>query len=260
MPTRTATCALLCSALTFALSAAALADDHADHAATAPAAHAQPLEAVAEEIIAGLANGNARFVASTPARPHQDMARIAETAGGQHPVATVITCSDSRVCPELIFDQGLGDLFVIRVAGNVSDTDEIGTAEYGTEHLGTPLVVVLGHTNCGAVKAVCTDAEVGGSIPALVDNIVPAVNHAHAATGLEGEALVPAAVEENVRQSMHDLLAHSKIIAGLVADGKLLVVGAVYDISTGKVEWLQPQLKIYELQYDPATGQGSAVH
>jgi carbonic anhydrase len=128
---------------------------------------------------------------------------------------------------------------VIRVAGNVCDTDEIGTAEYGTEHLGTPLVVVMGHTSCGAVKAVCTEAEVGGSIPELVDNIGPAVNHAHAATGLEGEALVPAAVEENVRQSMHDLLSHSKIIAGLVGDGKLKVVGAVYDISSGEVRWLE---------------------
>jgi carbonic anhydrase len=205
------------------------------------ASDAAPAGPTSDEALQMLVDGNARFVSGAVQHPHADEARIAETSKGQHPFVTIISCSDSRVPPELLFDAGLGDLFVIRVAGNVSDTDEIGTAEYGTEHLGTPLVVVMGHTSCGAVKAVCTNAEVGGSIPGLVDNVVPAVQHAKDATGLEGEALVPTAVHMNVWQSMADLLSNSPIIAELVESGKVKVVGAVYDISTGAVEWMGEQ-------------------
>ena len=200
--------------------------------------HDSPEVPAAADVLQQLKEGNARFVAGDLHHPHDDMRRIKETAGGQHPMATIITCSDSRLPAEIIFDQGIGDLFIIRVAGNVSDTDEIGTAEYGTHHLHTPLVVVMGHTKCGAVAAVCTHAEVSGSIPGLVDNIVPAVERAREATGLEGEALVPAAVQENVWQSISDLISHSATVAELVAGGHVMVVGAVYDIATGQVEWL----------------------
>jgi carbonic anhydrase len=197
-----------------------------------------PTSPSADQVLSDLKAGNERFVSGAATHQRQDAARLAETAGGQHPLATVITCSDSRVPPELLFDMGLGDLFTIRVAGNVCDTDEIGTAEYGAEHLGTPLLVVMGHSSCGAVKAVCTHAEVGGSIPALVDNIIPAVERAHAESGLEGDALVPAAVEANVWQSISDMISGSEDVRELMHAGKLTVVGAVYDISTGKVAWL----------------------
>jgi len=187
-----------------------------------------------------LAEGNARFVAGENTFPHFDAARRKETSqNGQHPFATVIACSDSRVPVEVLFDQGIGDVFVIRVAGNVSDTDEIGSIEYGVDHLGTPVMVVLGHKSCGAVTAVVTGAEVHGSIPPLVDNIEPAVARAKAAhPELEGKALVPYAVKENVWRSIADLLKNSPAVAERAADGRVKVVGAIYDIESGAVEWL----------------------
>lgn len=129
-----------------------------------------------EEAMKKLADGNSRYAAGACLHSDINQARRTETAQkGQHPIATILSCSDSRVPPEYIFDQGIGDLFVIRVAGNVADTDEIGSAEYGVDHLGTPVLMVLGHSKCGAVTAVATGTEVHGSIPALVENIKPAL-------------------------------------------------------------------------------------
>ncbi|MCA9730151.1 MAG: carbonic anhydrase, partial [Candidatus Eisenbacteria bacterium] len=128
-----------------------------------------------DQALEALKAGNDRFVTGTSLFPHLDRKRRYETAKGQTPFVTVIGCSDSRVPIEALFDQGIGDVFVIRVAGNVCDTDEIGSIEYGVDHLGTPLMVVLGHESCGAVTAVVKDAEIHGSIPKLVDNIGPAV-------------------------------------------------------------------------------------
>ncbi len=217
------------------------AQDHNAPAAQAAAGgHAAPASELPspEAVLLELIEGNRRFVSGRSQHPRMDLKRILETSSGQHPKVSIVSCADSRVPVELLLDQGIGDVFTVRVAGNVCDTDEIGTVEYGVEHLGTPLLVVMGHTSCGAVKAVCTGAEVGGSIPLLVDNIGPAVERAHKHSGLSGEALVPAAVEENVWQSIHDLLAHSAITAELVESGRLKVVGAIYDISTGEVKWL----------------------
>lgn len=105
----------------------------------------------ADEVISILAKGNERFATDHPSYPHEGAARRSEVVSGQRPLATIISCSDSRVPPEILFDEGLGDLFIVRVIGNVSRGDEAGSAEYGVEHLGTPLLVVLGHTGCGAV-------------------------------------------------------------------------------------------------------------
>lgn len=191
-----------------------------------------------EEALARLKEGNKRFVADASRHPNLTRARMAETSmGGQHPFATVIACSDSRVPVEAIFDQGIGDLFVIRVAGNVADVDEVGSAEYGAGHLATPVVVVMGHTKCGAVTAVVKGDEVGGSIPKLVDNIVPAAERSKA-KGLAGDALIDDAVRENVRQSLADLERQSEEIAHLVHTGKLKLAGAVYHLENGEVEWL----------------------
>lgn len=187
-----------------------------------------------------LQEGNTRYATDAPLHPRAEASRRNNTAEhGQNPFATVIACSDSRVPVEILFDQGIGDLFVIRVAGNVCDQDEIGSIEYGVDHLGTPLMVVLGHTGCGAVTAVATDAELHGSIPTLVDNIRPAVQRAKAAhPDLHGKDLVPAAVEANVWQSIEDLLRHSPATRERIAAGKLKVVGAIYDLDTGRVKWL----------------------
>ena len=189
-----------------------------------------------------LRQGNARFVSGQSQHPHQTLERLQETmTHGQKPFVTVLACSDSREPVELLFDQGVGDVFVIRVAGNVADVDEVGSIEYGVGHLSTPLLVVLGHTHCGAVTAVATGAEVGGSIPQLVDNIAPAVQRAEAqAHGLPQAVLVERAVRENVWQSIADAFKRSEEIRHLVAAGKLKVVGAVYDLRSGMVRWLTP--------------------
>lgn len=161
-----------------------------------------------DEAIERLTQGNVRYHSGEPEHPRSDAQRMQQTTEhGQHPFATVITCSDSRVPVERVFDQGIGDVFTIRVAGNVCDTDEIGSIEYGVDHLGTPLFVVLGHTGCGAVTAVVTGAELHGSIPPLVDNIGPAVAKASKAhPSLHGQDLVPEAVKANVWQSIDDLV------------------------------------------------------
>jgi carbonic anhydrase len=204
-------------------------------------------ESTPEQVLAALKDGNARFVEVRAKAPHRDAERRTETAkNGQRPNATVIACSDSREPVEILFDQGIGDLFVIRVAGNVANTDEIGSAEYGCEHLGTPLLLVLGHTECGAVTAVVTHADVHGSIPALIAPIKPAVDKAQKEhPELKGKELVPAAIDANVFQSIQDLLKCSAMLRQLVKDGKLRMEGAVYDIATGQIKWLgaHPQQK-----------------
>jgi carbonic anhydrase len=192
-----------------------------------------------DEALAQLQQGNARYVTGNRTYPNLDANRITDVVDGQHPFATVITCSDSRVAPEHIFDAGLGDLFTIRVAGNVCDTDEIGSIEYGVDHLGTPVLIVLGHTHCGAVTAVVTEEEVHGSIPPLVDNILPAVAAAKKAhPELHGHDLVPAAVEANIWQAIEDLLQHSPATKERHDKGLLKIIGAVYHLDDGHVEWL----------------------
>ncbi len=192
-----------------------------------------------------LRDGNRRYISgltnlSARSFPHQNKARLdALATGGQHPFATIMTCSDSRVPPELVFDTGLGDVFVIRVAGNISDVDEVGSIEYGVGHLSTPVLVIMGHSSCGAVTAVGQGAELHGSIPELVDNIAPAARKARLQhPGVSGAELVEFAVVENVWQSIDDLFATSEEVRHLVENGSLRVLGAVYELGTGRVKWL----------------------
>lgn len=202
----------------------------------------------AQEAIKLLKEGNERFVTGKIARPHTDFARLQEVSKGQHPFVTINSCSDSRVPPELLFDQGFGDLFVIRNAGNVSATDEIGTIEYGTEHLGTRLVVVLGHTNCGAVTAVAKGDHVHGNIPALVSSIVPAVKRIRDTNkGATYDKWLNSAIKENAFESIANILKKSETVRELVLNGKVKIVAALYDVESGKVEFLgehPEQLKI----------------
>lgn len=193
----------------------------------------------ADEFLAILKKGNERFAAGKPEYPHEGAARRAETAAGQHPIATVVSCSDSRVPPEILFDEGIGDLFIVRVIGNIGSVDETGSAEYGVEHLETPLLVVLGHTKCGAVTAAVTHAEVHGSIPPLLAHINPSVRTAkHDHPGLKGDELIAETVKTNVFHSIQELFNRSQIIRHRVGNGKLKVVGAIYDIQSGTVNWL----------------------
>jgi len=187
-----------------------------------------------------LKDGNARYRSGQPMHPGFDASRRRETAEhGQRPFATVIACSDSRVPVEIIFDQGIGDVFTVRVAGNVCGLDAIGSIELGVDYLETPLLVVLGHSQCGAVTAALTGAELHGSIPALLDRIRPAVERAKLSHPLQhGEELVPAAVEANVWQSIEDLMRNSPATRRRAAAATLKVVGAVYHLEDGRVEWL----------------------
>lgn len=211
--------------------------------ATSPFA-AKPSPDVA---IAMLKQGNDRFVNNQATHPHLDTARLKLAAiddQGDHAYATVITCSDSRVPVEAIFDAGIMDIFVIRVAGNVCDVDERGSIEYGLAHVHTPVLVVLGHTQCGAVTAVTHAVQGHGhplerNIPPLVANIAPAVKKAMAKyPELEGDAVIPKAIEENVWSGIEELFMESPATRDLVKAGTVKVVGAIYDVGTGKVSWL----------------------
>jgi carbonic anhydrase len=192
-----------------------------------------------EHALEGLKEGNARFV-SQPQVCAMDLAKQrAGVAGGQAPWATILSCADSRVPPELVFGgRGLGELFVARNAGNLADTATIGTLEYGAAVLGSPLIVVLGHSRCGAVKAACevvTDnATFPGSIGPMIDPIIPA---ALAVRGQPGD-FVDNSVRESALRVARRLAAASNTLAGLIASGKLKVLAAHYDLDTGQVEYL----------------------
>lgn len=194
----------------------------------------------ADEALKVLKDGNARYAAGQSAHAHQGADRRAETAkGGQHPVATIIGCSDSRAPLELIFDQGVGDIFVVRVAGNVAGPDEMATVEYGVGHLGTPVVLVLGHTSCGAVTAVVQNAKAEGNLPLLLNQIKPAVARAKAWNPMaSGEDLLNKAIKANVWLAMENLLKKSHEVREFVKQGKIMLVGGIYDLTSGQVSWL----------------------
>jgi carbonic anhydrase len=202
-----------------------------------------------------LKEGNLRFVHGSAQRPNCDPRRLAQAGSesqADHAYATILSCSDSRLPVETIFDAGIMDIFVIRIAGNVADTDEAGSIEYGLAHVNTPVLVVLGHTQCGAVTAVTHAVQGHGhplerNIPQLVDNIEPAVKRAIAGNPkLQGDAVIPAAIEENVWQGIEDLFMSSPATRALVKAGKVKVVGAIYEVGTGKVNWL-PEAKTAEI-------------
>jgi len=211
----------------------------APSASTSASAKSSSAPAPASEVLTRLKTGNEAFTKGSSVHPRQDAKRIREVAAGQKPMATVLSCSDSRVPVELLFDQGIGDLFTVRVAGNVADTDELGTIEYGVDHLETPILVVMGHTKCGAVTAVATGAEVHGHIPELVDNISPAVESAKKKNpSLSAKAVVEPAIKENVFQAISDVITKSPSVRKRLKEGKVKIVGALYHLEDGSVEWL----------------------
>ncbi|KER09228.1 MAG: carbonate dehydratase [[Candidatus Thermochlorobacteriaceae] bacterium GBChlB] len=181
-----------------------------------------------------LKEGNKRFVEGKSIHPRQDISRIKETAKGQKPFAIIIGCSDSRVPNEIIFDQGLGDLFIVRTAGQVSTYASWGSVEFAEEVLGAKLIVVLGHTACGAVAAAVNVPKVPGHIVTLINAIKPA---AERVKGMAGDA-VENAVKENVRMQVEQLRALEPVLAERARKGEVRIVGAVYNLATGAVEWL----------------------
>ena len=188
-----------------------------------------------------LKDGNRRYVAGQAEAPGRDAASMREsTADGQSPFAIILGCADSRVPPELIFDQSIGDLFVVRVAGNVVTPTQIGSIEYAAENLGSSLIVVLGHSSCGAVKGtmdiVAADQKVTPGLQSLVDLIKPAVESF--IPERDSAEAVSGAVAANARASAEALQAQSELIRGLVDQGRISIVSAVYDLASGEVAFL----------------------
>jgi len=182
-----------------------------------------------------LTDGNNRFTAGSFAAKDLSSARRQELLAGQKPFAIIVSCSDSRVPPELLFDQALGDLFVVRAAGNVVDPVAVGSVEYAVEHLGSPLIVVMGHEKCGAVKATVAGGEAPGSIGAIVAKIKPSVDKVKAA-GVTGDELAEKSADENVQAVIAEL-EKSPIVKHFVESGKLTITGAKYHIGSGQVQW-----------------------
>jgi len=191
-----------------------------------PAAEGQPATPAAA--LERLRTGNQRFAAGQPINPQRDLARLREVAPGQTPFAALLGCADSRVPIELVFDQGFGDIFVVRVAGNIATSVEIASLEYGTRVLGASALIVLGHSNCGAVKAALQGGEVPGQISTLYQHIAPALNRK--------TMDLDTAIVANVRYQARKLKKGSTVIARLLAEGKLTMAGGVFDLATGTVK------------------------
>lgn len=216
---------------------AAKVDSHA----AAPAAHAaqadvhgghdapqlQPAQALSK-----LLEGNARYVSGKSLGPNRSVARRTAVSKGQRPFAIIVTCSDSRVPPELLFDQGIGDLFVIRTAGNVIDDIALGSIEYAVEHLGANLIVVLGHKSCGAVTAAVAGGTAPGHVGSIIAKIAPAVEKARAK---QGGDLVDNAIRANIKEVGQTVRGSEPILRVMMDDGAVRVVGAYYDLESGVV-------------------------
>ena len=197
-------------------------------------------EAALEKLLAG----NARFMKGLTVEKHYiaDRPGLAES---QHPYAIILTCADSRLSPEAIFDESLGKLFVIRVAGNVSDPIILGSIEYAAEHLHASLLIVMGHESCGAVKAAVANSPVPPNIAKIIQRLRPAVEKARV-YGRDENEIVDAAIKENVRYQVKMMTFESDVLSELVHEHKLNIVGGVYNLHTGKVEFMQ------EREGDPA--------
>lgn len=193
----------------------------------------EPIAPTAEMAWQRLKEGNERFVADRWQAPDLSPARRATLAQGQHPFAVVLTCADSRVAPELLFDQGLGDIFVLRVAGNIGEPFVLGSIEYAIEHLHAPLVVVLGHEKCGAVAAALGKGHADGNLGKLIAEI-----HVGSHPATDKDRALSLAVEDNVRYQARLLSDRSAVIKDHADRKKVRIVQGIYHLETGKVEWL----------------------
>jgi len=197
---------------------------HSDQPGLAPA-----------EAISKLKEGNGRYTSGNLQHPGQTSERRAELAKTQHPFATILSCSDSRVPPEIVFDQGLGDLFIVRVAGNVINDEGLGSVEYSVDHLGSRLILVLGHQNCGAVKAARETIAAKGNAPGHIESLVTAIKPAVEATAKED---LDATIKANVKHVVQALRSSTPILKAEVDSGKIQVIGGYYGLDTGAVTFL----------------------
>jgi carbonic anhydrase len=208
------------------------------------AASARKTDLTPQQVLRVLKEGNAKFVSETPGRPLLSKERRLEIARGQAPIAVILSCSDSRVPPELLFSRGLGELFIVRNAGNTVDTVAIGSIEYAVVELGVPLVLVMGHERCGAVEAAVSVVEkqtnFPGSIGQMIEPIVPAVLKAQADLGgkaITHDALLDASVRANVVRVVTRLREGEALLQEPLRTKKLMVVGSRYDLEDGRVEF-----------------------
>ena len=194
----------------------------------------------ADQALDTLKEGNSKFLTDSPLRAVQGRARRLEIARGQAPFAVLVSCSDSRVPPEVLFGRGLGELFIVRNAGNTVDTVALGSIEYAIAVLGVPLIVVLGHERCGAVDAALSVVEKNtifpGSLNQMIEPILPAALMARS-TGAKGEALLDAAVRENIRRVVTRIKNSEAVLMNPIKTGKVKVVGARYDLDDGEVDF-----------------------
>ncbi|MGB1020345.1 MAG: carbonic anhydrase family protein [Flavobacteriaceae bacterium] len=194
-----------------------------------------------EKALTALQEGNARFQNNQKAERNL-MEQVKETSSGQYPFATILSCIDSRVSAELVFDQGIGDIFSVRIAGNFVNEDILGSMEFACKLAGTKLVVVLGHTACGAVKGACDHARLG-NLSALIQKIEPAVEAVVEPTdpalrNSGNNQFVDQVAEKNVQMTIADIREQSPVLAELESEGAIKIVGAMYDIKTGAVHFL----------------------
>jgi carbonic anhydrase len=225
-----------------ALAAIALlaAPAHADKGAPAMTKEAQQSLTPAAALKL-LKDGNARFVADKPLHRHH-LQQVKDTAKGQYPFASIVSCLDSRTSSEIIFDQGIGDVFNARVAGNIVNTDILGSLEFASKVAGAKVIAVIGHTSCGAIKGACDNVELG-NLTALLDKMEPAVEKTSSKAGEDrsskNDAFVDRVAETNVKHTMDTIRKDSPLLAQMEKDGQLLIVGGIYDVATGKVNWLK---------------------
>src|SRR5437773_9021646 len=204
-------------------------------AGAADPAHPELPAVAPAEAIAKLKEGNGRYTSGTTQHPGQTAERRTELANTQHPFATIVSCSDSRVPPEIVFDQGLGDLFVVRVAGNVIDDHGLGSIEYAVDHLGARLIVVLGHQSCGAVKAARETIAAKSKAPGHIQSLVTAIQPAVEATA---KADLEATIKANVNDVVRALRSSTPILKAKVDSGDVRVIGGYYSLDTGSVSFL----------------------
>jgi len=202
--------------------------------ATDPAHPERPTVAPAEAI-SKLKEGNGRYASGNLQHPGQTTERRAELTKDQHPFAVILSCSDSRVPPEIVFDQGLGDLFVVRVAGNVIDDHGLGSIEYAVDHLGARLIVVLGHQSCGAVKAAKETIAAKGKAPGHIQSLVTAIRPVVETTAKDD---LDTTVKANVKHVVQALRSSTPILKAKVDSGEVQVIGGYYSLDTGGVSLL----------------------
>ena len=222
--TQLASCIVIVSLLGSSQFTGAADPAHSDQPSVAPA-----------EAISKLKEGNGRYTGGNLQHPGQTAERRIELAKSQHPFATIVDCSDSRVPPEILFDQGLGDLFIFRVAGNVIDDHGLGSIEYAVDHLGVRLILVLGHQRCGAVEAARETIAAKGKAPGHIESLVTAIRPAVEATAKDD---LDATIKANVKNVVLALRSSTPILKAEVDSGKIQVIGGYYSLDTGAVTFL----------------------